>query len=154
MVRPWPERLALVTFPHTGPADLAYTGLRQTWCVPIQYGDSVAAELLTAVPEFRSHYEEHLRDNNDELLLHPLLADLARFAVDAQRAGDQEGVKRVLAAAERLLADGDESTQELVAVSFVEHLGAETEPGEHEVVAMFPAGLAAELKRQREWRPN
>ena len=119
----------------------------------IPYGEPVAAELLAAVPEFRPDVEEHLRDN-DELLLHPILANLARFAVTAQRAGDEEVVDRVLAAAEHLLIDGDDLTQELVAVSFVEHLGAETEPGEHEVGARFPAALAAELKRQRDWRPN
>jgi len=39
-------------------------------------------------------------------------------------------------------------------MSFVEHLGAETEPGEHEVVARFPPNLASELRRQRDWRPG
>jgi hypothetical protein len=121
--------------------------------VAIPFGDPVAAELLAAVPEFRSRYEEHLRDN-EELLLHVLFADLARFAASAERAGDEEVVDRVLGAADHLLVDGDELTQELVAVSFVEHLGAETEAGESEVVAKFPTALAAELKRQREWRPN
>jgi hypothetical protein len=38
--------------------------------MPIRYGDHVAAELLEAVPEFRPSYDEHLRDN-DELLLLP-----------------------------------------------------------------------------------
>ncbi len=121
--------------------------------MPIRYGDQAAAELLEDVPEFREQYEEHLRDNG-ELLLHLLVADLARFVVSAQRAGDLELVDRVLAAAERLFVEGDDLTEELIAVSFVEHLGAETELGENEVVSRFPSELAAELRRQRAWRPN
>ena len=119
----------------------------------IQYGSQVANELLAAVPEFREQYDEHLRDN-DELLLHPLFANLARFAVAGQRAGDEELVDRVLAAVERLFVEGDPQTKELVAVSFVEHLGAETEPGEQSVCQKFPVELAAELRRQRDWRPG
>jgi hypothetical protein len=120
----------------------------------IEYGRQVAEELLDAVPEFRPPYEEHLRDNNDELLLHLLIADLARFVVAAERAGEIEVVDRSLATLERLFVSGDEQTNELVAVSFVEHLGAETKPGEAEVVKRFPPELAAELRRQRNWRTD
>jgi hypothetical protein len=119
----------------------------------IEYGNQVAAELVGEVPEFRAQYEEHLRDN-DELLLHLLVADFARFVVAAMRADDLEVVDRSLATAERLFVEGDEQTTELFAVSFVEHLGAETEPGEAEVVERFPSELAAELRRQRDWRPS
>ena len=116
-------------------------------------GTQVAEELIAAIPEFRGQYEEHLRDN-DELLLHLLTADLARFVVAAERAGDMERVDRSLAAVDRVFVSGDELTTELVAVSFVEHLGAETEPGEAEVVQRFPHELAAELRGQRDWRPS
>jgi hypothetical protein len=86
----------------------------------IEYGTQVAEELIAAIPEFRGQYEEHLRDN-DELLLHLLIADLARFVVAAERAGDMERVDRSLAAVERVFVSGDELTTELVAVSFVGH---------------------------------
>ena len=88
------------------------------------------------------------------MLLYLLVADLARFVVAAERAGDMELVDRSLAAVERLFVEGDEQTTELFAVSFVEHLGAETEPGEAEVVRRFPSELSAELRRQRNWRPT
>jgi len=106
------------------------------------------------VPEFRPIYDEHLRDQDGELLLHVLFADLAPFVVTAERAGDLVLLDRILTVAERLLVERDDKTEDTVAVSFVEHLGAETEPGEHEVVGRFPTALTAELERQRQWRPD
>jgi hypothetical protein len=120
----------------------------------ITYGPEVANELLGAVPELAPAYEQHLADNDGELLLHVLFGDLTRFVVAAQAGKDDALVTRSLSFVERLLVEGDEGTKNLVAVSFVENLAWEADAGSDQVRQRFPPHLAAELRAQREWRPR
>jgi len=85
-----------------------------------------------------------------ELLLHVLFGDLTRFVVAAEAAGDERLVERCLRAIERLIAEVDEKTQELVGVSFVENIAWEEDPLSSEVRGRLPPRLAAELRAQRE----
>ncbi len=108
-------------------------------------------QLVSAVPDAKALIADHFRDN-DELLLHVLMADLLRFTVAAFAAGDVALSQRCLQAVERGLVDGDDAVVNAVAVSFVEHIGAYT--GETpEFIASWPQKLRAEKARQEAW-PN
>jgi hypothetical protein len=120
----------------------------QTYRMPLNEEEAVAV-ILEALPEFRPTHDEHISDF-DELLPHLLMSDLARFTVAADRSGDLTLVDRALAVVEQIYVNGDDRVENVVAVSFVEHLRAENEPGEREVLARFPAALAEELHRQRQ----
>ena len=109
--------------------------------------ENFAHELVAAVPVAQVTVDEHLRDN-DELLLHLLMADLLRLAVDAYRANDNDTSQRLLAFVERALREGDEAVENAVCVSFVEHVGAGAGESE-EFIASWPDGLRDEVNRQR-----
>lgn len=95
-------------------------------------------------PRIDAMVDEHLQDN-DELLVHLLVADLGRAARSAHDAGDTEYRDRLLALLDWGLTSGDEALDNAVAVSFVEH-SAWTEPKDY--LAAWPPGLSAELLRQ------
>lgn len=111
--------------------------------------EKVTDELAEAVPEFRSTIQEHIADNG-EALQHVLFGDLTRFVEAAWEEGDEELVRRCLAFLESALTNGDEKTNNLVAVSFVENVG----PWDKEksgFIETWPTGLRAEARRQG-WR--
>jgi hypothetical protein len=118
----------------------------------IAYGPEVFVELLRDVPEFAPIYDEHIAFY-EELIPHVLFGDVTRFVIDGQLAGDTELVDRALKSLDRIMREGDDPTDNLVAVSFVEFFIPLDEPGEAEVAARFPPGLAEELRRMREWTP-
>jgi hypothetical protein len=104
-------------------------------------------DLLEAVPEARPTVEEHLHDN-DELLLHLLMADLLRLAVGTSGRDERDLTKRLLAFVDRALREGDDAVENAVRVSFIEHVGAGE--GESEAfIASWPSGLQEEMERQR-----
>ena len=81
-------------------------------------------------------------------MLHLLMSDLRLLAIDWFRTGQAETLKRLLSVLEQGLVRGDEYVANAVAVSFVEDLGwwkPETQP----LVDALPAGLLAEVERQR-----
>lgn len=86
----------------------------------IAYAD-VADEVLREIPEFRPIHDEHVADY-DQVLQHLLVADLSRFTIAAYRNAESDLVARALGLMERLMAEGDYLTIELVAVSFVENI--------------------------------
>src|SRR3712207_3478238 len=88
----------------------------------ISYAD-VPSVVLDEVPEFRSLYDEHTKDNRGEVLNHLLFGDLSRFTVDAYNSGATALAERVVRLMERLNREGDALTSELVGVSFVENIG-------------------------------
>ena len=95
---------------------------------------------------------EHFEDNFDEFLLHPLMADLLRFAVKEFEEGRVAVVDRLLEFVSHSLEVGDERVKNAVAVSFVEHVGAF--PGETpEFIARFPQPLLDVREQQLNWRP-
>lgn len=106
-----------------------------------------AQDLLAAVPIAQATVDEHLRDN-DELLLHLLMADLLRLTVSAHQRNDHDTVQSLLAFVDRALREGDEDVENAVCVSFIEHIGAGAGESE-EFIASWPAGLRDEAARQR-----
>jgi hypothetical protein len=105
------------------------------------------ARLERDVPEVQQIVREHLQDN-DELLLHLLTADLRRFAIEAHRSGDAEVLQRLLNVIDQGLTDGTESVDNAMAVSFVEDTGWR-DPAMEPFIAVWPAGMQAEARRQQ-----
>jgi hypothetical protein len=105
--------------------------------------DSFLEAVRAAVPEAADIVAEHLADN-DELLLHLLMADLLRLTASSFARGRTEVTDRLLAFVDGCLRDGDEDVVNAVLVSFVEDFGAghgETEA----LLARWPPALRAEL---------
>jgi hypothetical protein len=115
--------------------------------------DSVHVSLVEAVPEFAPVLAEHLEDQDGETLQHLLFGDLTRFVVDAYERGDEALVSRCLGFLDQALRDGDEMTQNLVAVSFVENVGPWDEDVQ-EFIAGWPSALREEARRQLEGQPG
>jgi hypothetical protein len=109
-------------------------------------GGEFVTLLVTRVPEAQPLVDEHLRDN-DDLLLHLLLADLARFCYAAHQRSDRSLVDRCLAEVDRGLRQGDESLTNAVALSFVENFSP-WHPGQRTFSASWPPALLAEARRQ------
>src|SRR5713101_1649283 len=110
--------------------------------VAITY-EEVPEALLSAVPEFASAYQEHLADNEVELLLHVLFGDLTRFALDADENGDTEVIRRLLGFLDLSLREGDARVRNLVQVSFVENVLPWT-PTNNAFVRSWPEALRVE----------
>ena len=114
---------------------------------------SFVTQLLAEVPEAGGVVSEHLSDQEGELLLHLLMADLLRFTVQAFHAGQSDLTLRTLEFVDSSLREGDEAVVNAVAVSFVENVGF----GEGETpafLAAWPRGLLAEKARQEAWTPG
>lgn len=92
---------------------------------------------------------EHLKEQDGEVLPHLLMADLERWA-EAELGKGQEGSRASVQAVLEFLEDayatqGDE-VEELIAVSFLEHLPRAGEPGS-ELRTMVGPRLAEQLRR-------
>ncbi|MBS45238.1 MAG: hypothetical protein CMH83_19130 [Nocardioides sp.] len=108
----------------------------------LTHGDFVG-RLLESVPEVEPAVREHF-DDNDELLLHLLMADLLRAAVRLFHAGELETEQRLIRFIDLALRHGDAAVENAVRVSFVEHAGAFPEETP-KFLASWPPGLRAEL---------
>jgi hypothetical protein len=110
-------------------------------------------ELRLSSPDLRALYAEHLQDN-DDLLPHVLMADIARYAEeqDAKAAqGSRQAadvIERLLATLERGMCEGDGRCRDLIAASFVEILDRDS-PRFAALALRFGEGLSAVLERQR-----
>lgn len=102
-------------------------------------------------PRIEAIVDEHLSDNEDELLLHLLVADFGRQAKAAHDAHDAAVRDTVLTLLEWGIAEGDEALENAIAVSFVEDSGW-WERGQDAYLATWPHALTAELQRQRRQR--
>lgn len=94
---------------------------------------------------------EHLEDYGNELLLHLLVADLRRLAVEWFGDGRNEPLGRLLEVLETGLREGDGDVKNPVVVSFVEDTGWWDESMQP-FISLWPTGLADELERQRKHR--
>lgn len=92
---------------------------------------NVVDHLIKQIPEFKVAYNEHLHDNFGEVLLHPLFADLTRFAIAMYRSSERsseessdssETFERILDFIEEAAQSKDEMVVELVQLSFMENL--------------------------------
>ena len=85
-------------------------------------GSSFIPLLTSFVPELQPIYAEHLH-NNDDLLPHVFLGDVARFAIAAALdVRQQEVLMRLLKCMETGLESGPAHARELILASFVENL--------------------------------
>jgi hypothetical protein len=69
----------------------------------------------------RGTLDEHLVDNDGEVLPHPLMSEYERWAEAAWQSGDPE-LRPFLDLLEDAYATGDAEIEELISVSFLEHL--------------------------------
>jgi hypothetical protein len=114
--------------------------------------DEFVAQLVETCPGFRPCLDEHLQDN-EEVLLHLLVADVLRFAISKFEESSEDDLARCLAAVATGLTDGDEQVENAVAVSFVEDTGW-WDDTMAPFIATWPEPLKAEAQRQRAWRPG
>ena len=113
--------------------------------------DKFVRALVEAVPEVQPILDEHLADNG-ELLLHPFVARVRGFAVDAFDNSNRTLSDRIVAIFERGMRDGDEGVENAVAVSFVEDTPW-WDTNRQAFIDSWPPALRAEAERQRNWRP-
>lgn len=102
--------------------------------------------LGTLAPSSLPVVAAHLEDNDGELLLHLLLPELLRKAVNDFNEGQSTDAQQVVDAVGQGLTDGDAYVENAVAVSFVEGYGAH-EGENDEFLALWPAALRRELGR-------
>ncbi|MFC5177764.1 DUF7674 family protein [Nocardioides taihuensis] len=106
--------------------------------------------LARDVPECQAVVVEHLEDN-DGLLLHLLTAHLRRFAIQSFETGQRDILERLLELVDVVLRDVTDDVQNAMAVSFVEDTGW-WDPATEPFIEAWPAGLRAEVDRQRRQR--
>lgn len=78
-------------------------------------------------PPLREVLDEHLADNDGEILPHPLMSHYERWAELAVRDSDPS-LNEFLAFLEHAYASGGDEVEELISVSFLERL---PRPGQH-----------------------
>lgn len=106
------------------------------------------SRLTSRVPESSTTVREHLDEQEGELLLHLLVADLRRLALAWFEDGSTDALRRLLEVLETALRDGDEYVDNAIAVSFVEDLGW-WEQDMQSFIAILPGELAREVERLR-----
>jgi hypothetical protein len=110
-------------------------------------------QLTETCPETLPIVAEHLVDHENELLLHLLIADVRRFAIERHEADDTDVLERVLHVVAMGLTDGDEYVENAMAVSFVEDSGW-WDPMMKPFMSTWPVPLREEAERQANWRPD
>jgi hypothetical protein len=115
--------------------------------MPLTTSEFIA--ILTAeVPEADPTVREHLDDNDAQLLLHLLTADLQRLAFRWFEQDSKEQFERLVGVIERGLREGDEQVSNAMAVSFVEDSGW-WDPAMQRFIAAWPRALQEEVENQR-----
>ena len=102
-------------------------------------------------PEIGRMISDHLVENEGELLLHLLVADVRRVVENAYQARDRELVRRCLAVLDEALRDGDDQVTNAVAVSFVEGIAFDLP---RRAIRSWPETLRNEAERMLAWRPG
>lgn len=113
--------------------------------------DDFVEQLKRDVPEVQPLILEHL-DDNDEILLHLLTADLRRHAMEAFDAGRSPELFRLLAVLNAALIEGADDVQNAIAVSFVEDTGW-WDPAMQPFIESWPPDLRREADRQQHSPP-
>jgi hypothetical protein len=80
--------------------------------------------------ELRDRLEAHLEDNNREILPHVLMSDYERWAESALERGEPQ-LSSFLDALEDAYRTGGPEVEELISVSFLEHLPRPGQPLAH-----------------------
>lgn len=90
--------------------------------------------------------EEHLIDQEGEVLPHLFMADVERWAEAALRRGQRGDVEQVLEYIELEFSGPDDDVREVISVSFLEHLPRPEAPGA-ELRDMVGLACAEQLER-------
>ena len=109
--------------------------------------------LREAVPMTRSLVDEHIEEYDDDVLLHLLVADVLRFAIASFERGDEAVTTPLLDYVDLALRTGNDQVENAIALSFVEDIGW-WEPAMQAFIMTWPPALAAEVERQKVWRPR
>jgi len=110
---------------------------------------ALVGALLNRFDVLRPLLEEHLEDQDGEVLPHLLMADIERWAeVEIAKRGHEarDLVQGVLDFLEEAYATQGSEVEELIAVSFLEHLPRPGAPGS-QLRAMVGPRLAEQLRR-------
>lgn len=113
--------------------------------------------IVEACPSFAAHVQEHIADNG-EILPHVLMEDVGRLigglftgSTNLVVGPPTEGEARaVLAVLDDAMASRDDTVENVVAVSFIEHLWLE--PYWDRLKPFLGPSLMAEANRQQKWR--
>lgn len=95
------------------------------------------------IPALRASLDEHLDDNEGEILPHPLMSAYERWAEKAVKDGDPR-LTEFLEILEEAYRAGGEEVENLISVSFLEHLPRPGEPGS-EIRERLGAALQKQL---------
>ena len=128
----------------------------------IEFGTIVSQKTASLVRQIAARFpglipilEEHLKDN-EEILPHVFFGDLTRYIESLHSMGEVTGspaeLSAILQCLEDAFATGDTELQELVSVSFLEHLPQATEPGA-ELRKMLGENMRRQLHVIEAWRP-
>ncbi|HSR68677.1 MAG TPA: hypothetical protein VLU25_12130 [Acidobacteriota bacterium] len=106
--------------------------------------------LVYRFPALLPVLEEHLQDQDGEVLSHVFFGDLTRWIVGRlETAGRKDRILReILDFMEHAFGRGEGEVQELIAVSFLENLPSPGEPGS-EIRSLLGPLLQEQLKRMR-----
>lgn len=109
--------------------------------------DSFVPLLLERVPELLGVYHEHL-GRNDELLPHVFLGDVCRFFADLYVSKNQDiSISfRIIKTMDEGYKRGDEETQELVCVSFLENIAHDHDDVYHKIKSDLTPALRRAVK--------
>ncbi len=108
--------------------------------------ETFVRKLLDACPGAAGYFDEHLEEFEGEVLLHLLVADTLRYALDLFDGGDLETLERCLDVVAEGLESGDEYVANAISVSFVEDTpwwDTAREP----FMARWPSALRDEAER-------
>lgn len=109
--------------------------------------------LREAVPMTRSLVDENIEEYDGEVLLHPLVSDVLRFAIASFERGDEAVTASLLDYVDLVLRTGNDQVENAIAVSFVEE-SEWWDPAMQAFIVTWPPALAAEVERQNAWRPR
>ncbi|WP_411699050.1 hypothetical protein [Conyzicola sp.] len=109
--------------------------------------------LLAAVPETACVIEDEDPYFEGDLLLHPLMSALRRFATQSFHGQHRDVLDRLLAFVDSALTSGNYAVNNAVCVSFIEHAGDDTRETS-EFIGQWPKSMLEERDRQLNWRPR
>jgi hypothetical protein len=117
--------------------------------------------MVVRFPALRPLYDEHSRDNYDEILPHVFFGDVTRFVVEALDSGSVEAasIKELLDFLGDAYVRADatnfhEGIRNLIAVSFLEYLMFPQNGGEVSARELLGPTLKNTLSEMQAWKPS
>lgn len=111
--------------------------------------EQLIVRLVKTVPGLRGAYDEHMRFTDGELLPHVCLSELTHVLEQWTVSGSDQArdeVRRAVAILEEAFGSGNSDVLDLVSLSFIENLDAES-AAYPQIRLMMGPGLRGELAR-------